>query len=180
MADDESDRTDEEPKILNVRPITSAEYINMLSQHAEAGNALVAAGLVEDGLEKLLLHAVIPLSNTSAAKIFDGLGPLSQFSAKIEVAYIFRLVDEATYKDLLAIKEIRNRFAHTSRFVNFKSEEIKAACQRLSGWHKDADNQKLYWEKTKECVDRMNEKINTLLYANTLKNEPGRSREKKK
>ena len=149
MADEKPNMTDEDPTILNVRPITSAEYINMLSQHAEAGNALVAAGLVEDGLEKLLLHAVIPLSNTLAAKIFDGLGPLSQFSAKIEIAYIFRLVDEATYKDLLAIKEIRNRFAHTSRFVNFQSEEIKTACQRLSGWHKGADNQNLYLGKNK-------------------------------
>jgi len=98
MAENERDETDEEPKKVEERPITSAEYINLLSQHAEAGNALVAAGLVEDGLEKLLLHAVIPLSNTLAAKIFDGLGPLSQFSAKIEVAYIFRLVDEATYR----------------------------------------------------------------------------------
>lgn len=68
---------DEEPKILSVRPLTSGEYINLLSQHAEAGNALVAAGLVEDTLQKLFLHAVIPLSNTLAAKIFDGLGPLS-------------------------------------------------------------------------------------------------------
>jgi DNA-binding MltR family transcriptional regulator len=166
--------TDEDPKIIEVHPLTRAEYINMLSEHAEAGNALVAAGLVEDALEKLILHAVIPLSNTLAARIFDGLGPLSQFSAKIEVAYIFRLVDEATYKDLLAIKEIRNRFAHTSRFVNFKSEEIDTACQRLSGWKKGADNQTLYWEKTKACVDKMNEKINTLLYVNALKDEPNR------
>ncbi len=161
--------TDEEPpKILEMRPITRAEYINLLSKHAEAGNALVAAGLVEDGLERLLLQAARPLSNTRAAKIFDGLGPLSRFSAKIEVAYIFRLLDEATYKDLLAIKDIRNRFAHTSRFVNFSSEEIKTACQRLSGWHKDADNQNLYWEKTKACIDKMNEKIKTLMYANAL------------
>ena len=123
---------------------------------------------------------MIPLSNTLATKIFDGLGPLSQFSAKIEVAYIFGLVDEATYKDLLAIKEIRNRFAHTSRFVSFKSEEIKTACQRLSGWRNDADNQNLDWEKTKECVDRMNEKIGILTYANTLKGELRPLRAKKR
>ncbi len=51
-------------------------------------------------------------------------------------SHIFRLLDEATYKDLLAIKDIRNRFAHTSRFVNFRSEEINTACKRLSGWQK--------------------------------------------
>lgn len=154
-----------------MRNITSAEYINLLSTHAEAGIALVAAGLVEDGLQKLLLFAARPLSNTLAAKIFDGLGPLSRFSAKIEVAYIFRLLDEATYKDLLAIKDIRNRFAHTSRFVNFRSEVINTACKRLSGWHKDADNQNLFWEKTKTCIDRMNEKIDALVYASALKDD---------
>ena len=163
--------TDEEPIIINVRNITSAEYINLLSTHAEAGNALVAAGLVEDGLQKRLLCAARPLSNTLAAKIFDGLGPLSRFSAKIEVAYIFRLLDEATYKDLLAIKDIRNRFAHTSRFVNFRSEEINTACKRLSGWHEDADNQNLFWEKTKTCIDKMNEKIDALVYASALKDD---------
>jgi DNA-binding MltR family transcriptional regulator len=124
------------------------------------------------GFKKLLLHAARPLSNTLAAKIFDGLGPLSQFSAKIEIAYIFRLLDETTYKDLLAIKEIRNRFAHTSRYVNFRSEEIKTACQRLSGWCKDADNQSLYWEKTKTCIDKMNEKIDALVYASAVKDDP--------
>ena len=106
-----------------------------------------------------------------AGKIFDGLGPLSRFSAKIEVAYIFRLLDEATYKDLLAIKDIRNRFAHTSRFVNFRSEEINTACKRLSGWHEDADNQNLFWEKTKTCIDKMNEKIDALVYASALKDD---------
>ena len=94
------------------------------------------------------------------------------FPQKFEIAYIFRLLDETTYKDLLAIKEIRNRFAHTSRYVNFRSEEIKTACQRLSGWCKDADNQSLYWEKTKTCIDKMNEKIDALVYASAVKDDP--------
>jgi DNA-binding MltR family transcriptional regulator len=162
--------TDDEPK----SPITSAEYIKLLSEHAEAGNALVAAGLVEDVLQNLLLHAVIPLSNKFANSIFDGLGPLSRFSAKIEIAYIFRLIDEPTYNDLVAIQKIRNRFAHTSRFVNFQSEEIETVCQRLSGWENGTDNQNLYWEKIKACVDRMNEKINSLMFVNALQGEPSR------
>jgi hypothetical protein len=128
-----SRRRTKNPQSVTCATITSAEYINLLSTHAEAGNALVAAGLVEDGLQELLLCAARPLSNTLAAKIFDGLGPLSRFSAKIEVAYIFRLLDEATYKDLLAIKDIRNRFAHTSRFVNFRSEEINTCMQAVIG-----------------------------------------------
>jgi hypothetical protein len=162
----------EEPKILEIRPITTAEYINMLAQQSQAGNALVLAGLVEDWLQKLLLQAGRPLSNTLATKIFDGMGPLSQFAAKIEVAYLFELVDETTYNDLLAIKEIRNRFAHTIRFVNFSSEEIKKACQRLTGWHKDADNQNLYLERTKECVDKMSARIDRHLFASALLDKP--------
>jgi hypothetical protein len=162
----------EEPKILDVRPLTTTDYVNMLVRQSEAGSALVLAGLVEDWLQKLLLQAGRPLSNALAMKIFDGMGPLSQFAAKIEVAYLFELVDEITYNDLLAIKEIRNRFAHTIRFVNFSSEEIKKACQRLTGWHREIDRQELYLSRTKECVDKMSARIERDMFVNALREKP--------
>ena len=155
--------------------ISTAEYIQMLSKQTEAGNALVLAGFVEDWLQKLILHSTRPISNTITAKIYDGYGPLSQFSPKIEIAYIFELIDEATYNDLRAIKDIRNRFAHTIKFVTFASEEVANECQRLGGWVSGNDNQRLYLEKTKECVETMKQKIDLLLYAHALKDEPERS-----
>src|ERR1700730_8813835 len=97
------------------KPLLSIQdHMHMLSKQGDAGNALVVAGIVEDWLEKLLLAHGRPLSNTVAAKIFEGSGALNTFSAKIDVAYLIELIDEEVYGELRAIKDIRNRFAHTT------------------------------------------------------------------
>lgn len=165
----------EEPKIRigDARPLTTPDYLKMLSEQSEAGNALVLAGLVEDWLQKLLMHSTRSLSNTLATKIYDGYGPLSQFSQKIEIAYIFELIDENVYDELRAIKEIRNRFAHTTVFRNFKSEEVAKECQRLKGWKKNGDNQMLYLERTKACVEAISKKISLKILVGALKDAPG-------
>jgi DNA-binding MltR family transcriptional regulator len=145
--------------------------IKQLSHHTEAANALVVAGIVEDTLQKLLMTAVRPLSNTKAAKIFDGYGPLSQFSEKIDIAYIFELIDKTSYDDLRAIKDIRNKFAHTKHFVFFNSEPVAKECQRLAGWSKGGDNQLFYQARAIDCIQRMEDRTNNLIYANTLKSD---------
>jgi len=81
---------------------TKDEMLAIVAGQAEAGNALVVAGLVEDSLEKLLLAAGRELSNTEAERVFAGMGPLASFSAKIEIAYLFDLLDKAVRDDLRA------------------------------------------------------------------------------
>lgn len=54
------------------------------------------------------------LSNNMAERIFDGYGPLSTFSAKIDVAFALDLIDADVHRDLRTIKDIRNCFAHTT------------------------------------------------------------------
>jgi hypothetical protein len=70
-----------------IGPFTKDEMLQILARQTEAGNALVAAGLVEDWLEKLLLAAGRELTNGEAERVFEGMGPLNSFSAKIEIAY---------------------------------------------------------------------------------------------
>src|ERR1700684_3704652 len=57
-----------------------------LTKHAEAGQVLIVAGIVEDWLQTLLLGAGRQLSNTLLSQFFEGYGPLSSFSAKIDIA----------------------------------------------------------------------------------------------
>jgi DNA-binding MltR family transcriptional regulator len=153
-------------------PLTTADYISLLSDRSEAGTALVLAGLVEDWLQKLLLNAARPMSNKAAKALFEGAGHLSRFSAKIEIAYFFKMIDETMYKDLVAIKNIRNRFAHTLTFVSFSSDEISKACERLTGWHKGCDNQQLYIERTKACVDDITARTKRHFMARALEDLP--------
>jgi DNA-binding MltR family transcriptional regulator len=141
-----------------------------LAKHTETGVALVTVGIVEEWLQKLILSAGRALSNTIAVKIFDGYGPLSTLSAKIEVAYLFNLIDDTVYKDLKAIKEIRNRFAHTTTAVFFSSPELSKDLQKLTGWHRDCDPKDLFNERCVYCVKMMEAQIDRRILADAVLN----------
>ncbi len=143
--------------------------MKILSRHTEAGNALVVAGIVEDWLEKLLLARGRTISNTMAERIFEGMGPLRSFSGKIDVAYLFELIDEDVARDLRVIKDIRNKFAHTTQFVHFQSEHIAKLCQKLSNWKPDKANEECYRDRALECVNLIKAAVDRLLYASALK-----------
>src|SRR5580704_5762255 len=61
----------------------------------------------------------------------DG-GPLSSFHGKILIGFAIGMYGPATRHDLLAIKRIRNAFAHAPRSINFDTPEIISECTRLS------------------------------------------------
>jgi hypothetical protein len=157
---------------LPVAPLTQADIFRILRQQTDAGSALVVAGLVEDELEKLLLAAGRSLENDDASRIFGRMGPLSNFAAKIEIAYMFSLIDKPIRDDLRVIKGIRNAFAHTTRFVHFGSAHIAKECRKLSTWKDGADNQDCYVERARECVNVIKQKLEVLMFAAALREEP--------
>lgn len=93
--------------------------------------ALVAATLVEDALQDLLLANMKKLSNTEHADLFSGVAPLASFAARIRIASAFRLIDKETKDDLTAIREIRNLFAHVRMPIDFDTPEIVHRTERL-------------------------------------------------
>jgi hypothetical protein len=154
---------------LQTPPITQEDLMKILSQHTEAGNALVVAGIVEDWLEKLLLAKGRTISNKTAKRIFEGMGPLSSFSGKIDVAYLFELIDKDVARDLRVIKDIRNKFAHTTQFVHFQSEHIAKDCQNLTTWRADKANEECYRGRALDCVNLMKAAVERFMYASTLR-----------
>jgi hypothetical protein len=157
---------------LPVAPLTEADIFRILSQQADAGNALVMAGLLEDELEKLLLAAGRSLETKDAGRIFGRLGHLSSFAAKIEIAYMFKLIDQAVRDDLRVMKSIRNAFAHTTRLVHFNSPHIAKECRKLSTWQEDIENQDCYRERARECVNVIRKTLERFMFANALMEEP--------
>jgi hypothetical protein len=153
---------------LPVAPLTQGDLLRILSRQTEAGNALVVAGLVEDELEKLLLAAGRQLSNKTAKGLFGGMGPLSSFSAKIEIAYLFELIDKPVRDDLRVIKSIRNAFAHTTRFLHFDSPRIAKETCKMSTWKDDIEGQDCYRERALECINLIKQKLEALLWAKAL------------
>jgi DNA-binding MltR family transcriptional regulator len=157
---------------LPVEPLTQGDILRILSQQTEAGNALVIAGLIEDQLQKVLLAAGRQLSNRTAKVIFDGMGPLSTFSAKIEIAFMFELIEKPVRDDLRVIKRIRNAFAHTSRNVHFGTRHIAEECRKLSNWTEEFDNQDCFRARALECFNEINKKMEMLMFTQALREEP--------
>jgi hypothetical protein len=160
-----------DPK-LPVAPLTQDDLLQILSRQSHAGNALVVAGLVEDELEKLLLTAGRQLSNKQAKEIFGGMGPLHGFSAKIEIAHMFNLIETPVRDDLQIIKRIRNKFAHTTRYVFFESPHIDSDCRRLSNWREGESNENIFRRCALGRVNIIKLKTDQLLYANALMEPP--------
>jgi hypothetical protein len=126
-----------------------------LTKYAEASHALIAAGILEDWLQTMLLAAGRQLSNTQLAEFFDSYGPLNTFSAKIDISYFFKLINETTYRDLKAIKNVRNCFAHAKEIVTFEDEDVKRKGQSLTNWTRGVELRVLYLDRVQFCLDEI-------------------------
>ncbi len=116
------------------REARKEQIIRELDAESDRGCILVAASALDDFLEELLKialaadqhsvkHAVIPL--------FEGMGPLSTFSAKIKLAYALGLISKTDFTDLEKIRRIRNIASHKYSAMNFESQEIVEICCML-------------------------------------------------
>lgn len=120
--------------------------------HAEVG--IVGAAIIEEQLADALLAKMRPLSSEFKRRLFDGYGPLSSFSAKIDLSYAFQIIDKKTRDELTIIRKIRNKFAHSVALINFGSPEILAQLQALEiPAAKISDYPTCYLDKLKEIED---------------------------
>jgi len=108
--------------------------IREMSQRTDPSFAIIAASRVEDWLRASIQTRMRMLSNKETERLFSGYGPLSTFSAMIDVAYAFSLFNADIRNDLRAIKDIRNAFAHARDPLHFASEKLAPLIQKLTGW----------------------------------------------
>ena len=144
--------------------------ISELTRSTEAGIALVTVAVVDEWLQRLLLAAMRPISDTVAKRIF-GNGPLSDVAPKADVAYAFSLIDERTLTRLRVLKSIRNIFAHTTEPLNFTSPEIVNECRGLPGWEKGADAKKLFDSTAVECIKAIDSKTEKLIFEQSIRDK---------
>jgi DNA-binding MltR family transcriptional regulator len=123
-------------------------------------------------MEKLLLTKGRTISNKLAKRMFTGMGPLHSFSAKAEIAFFFEVIDKDLFEDLMVVKDIRNAFAHTTRFIRFADPAIAEKCRRLSTWETGCDAVSCFYGRALECIDLLRARMDTLLYAKALVEEP--------
>jgi DNA-binding MltR family transcriptional regulator len=93
--------------------------------------AILVAAKLEESLEEALLTKMQPINCEMKKRLFEGYGPLSGFSAKIDLAYALKIVPKVVYHTLMTIKKVRDIFVHRSEPTYFQTPEIAALLTRL-------------------------------------------------
>lgn len=90
------------------------DLLNTLFDESGRGALLIATAHVDEQLTKLI-EAIFPhdLSKKHRNKLLTYPGPISSFSSKIELAYVFRLINKSLYDNLNALRKLRNDAAHS-------------------------------------------------------------------
>ena len=107
--------------------------IDELNEQTDRGVAIVGATWVEEAISESLA-SVLPQKTKSWERLFKVDGPLSSFSAKIDLLHLLGLTSELIISDMHRLREIRNLFAHnithknSSRKLSFSISEIKDKC----------------------------------------------------
>lgn len=109
--------------------------ISEMEGQSDRAAAIVGAAWIEEELEAAIRSFLID-DKESVKRLIGKSSPLSNFSAKIDLACLLGMCSRAITKDLHTIREIRNDFAHNilakDNFkLSFKSEHIKDKCMSL-------------------------------------------------
>jgi DNA-binding MltR family transcriptional regulator len=111
--------------------------LDNLLRDTHAGIALVWASLLDEGFETALRSAMSHLSKNALNDLLTGYGPLSSFSAKIDIAHGMKLITVEHCRDAHLIRRIRNQFAHVTEKLGFDSAKIVEITAQLSTYNKE-------------------------------------------
>jgi len=113
-----------------------AALVEEMNGESDRAVAIVGAAWVEEGLSDAITSFMRP-HKKSQERLFGANGPLSTFSAKINLARLLGMVTDAIWSDLHVIRDIRNEFAHHIAHkrdhtrLDFKAEHIGDKCIAL-------------------------------------------------
>ncbi len=96
-------------------------WLALESQESDRVIAIIANGVIDDLLTKILKTVLIPKSE----KIFSNQNILQMTYSKINMVYYLGLVPSIVYRDLILVNKIRNHFAHiTEGKMTFENKII--------------------------------------------------------
>ena len=122
----------------------SNAFLDDFQKESDRAAAVLAVSYLDDLLKQLLLHNF--RNKIKKDELFDGMGPLNTFSAKITISYAYGLIDKNLKDDMNNIRRVRNEFAHEFKNLSFKEEKIKSRCERFNCTDSAFKNNPPEWE----------------------------------
>eukprot|EP01034_Spumella_vulgaris_P007096 gene7096-9038_t len=110
-----------------------SRYLATISGESDRGAVLVAAALLDEGLELALKKKLAPATKKNDPLFDGGHSPLRSFSAKIELAFRLGLITHNTRKMLDSFRDLRNAFAHGAEPVSLSDTKVKDRVQAIFG-----------------------------------------------
>jgi hypothetical protein len=90
-----------------------------------AGVVVTAAAILDHIIERAIKTKMPTLSQNLSKKLFEDFGPLSSFSAKIDLAHALDITSAAIHSELGKIRKIRNEFSHSQKLLSLDVDPIR-------------------------------------------------------
>jgi len=103
-----------------------------LTRETDRGCALTAAAYLDEMLTSLLTEYFVD-HRKIVEQFFAPAGPLSSFSAKIDMSFALGLLSADARSSLHVLRRIRNDFAHVAAGVTFRDDAVASRCVSLCG-----------------------------------------------
>jgi hypothetical protein len=107
------------------------EAIQVVGALSQSGSVLVACAVLNTELERALKVTMRPMDSKMYDRLFGGYGPLSTFSSNIDLAYALNITTNGVHANLITIKSIRNKFAHTADVLTLESTSVQPLYKKL-------------------------------------------------
>lgn len=95
-------------------------YFQMKGE-SDRGAVIVSAALIDEILLEILKKQLLPAAKLDNDELFKN-GPLTEFGARVHLAYRIGLIRKNVKEALLRIAKIRNAFAHISGHEGFNNQ----------------------------------------------------------
>lgn len=103
-----------------------------LSSESDRSAAIIAAGILEGLLERIIIYRLANKDPNLIGKLFNNRGPLSDFHSKILIASALGIISQLCENDMHRVKAIRNVFAHAVNQVTFDTPEIATEIDEIN------------------------------------------------
>lgn len=106
------------------------DLCNVLNDADDLACVLISVSFLDECLASMLAQHLV-----ASKKLKAVLSPsrwLGTYGARVDLAYLVGLIPKGLFKNLVAVGEVRNRFAHSHLSMSFSDGEVGQLCRGLS------------------------------------------------